>query len=75
MPQQTPPRVLLVSMHTSPVDQPGSGDAGGMNVYVLHLARSLSQRGWAVDMATLDRWFDRALDATTVSAVLDPLSQ
>lgn len=55
MPQQTPPRVLLVSMHTSPVDQPGSGDAGGMNVYVLHLARSLSQRGWAVDMATLDR--------------------
>ncbi|WP_320414960.1 glycosyltransferase [Kocuria sp. cx-116] len=55
MPQQTPPRVLLVSMHTSPVDQPGSGDAGGMNVYVLHLARSLSRRGWAVDMATLDR--------------------
>lgn len=55
MPQQTPPRVLLVSMHTSPVDQPGSGDAGGMNVYVLHLARSLSQRGWDVDMATLDR--------------------
>lgn len=55
MPQQTPPRVLLVSMHTSPMDQPGSGDAGGMNVYVLHLARSLSQRGWAVDMATLDR--------------------
>ena len=55
MSHQTPPRVLLVSMHTSPVDQPGSGDAGGMNVYVLHLARSLCERGWAVDMATLDR--------------------
>jgi hypothetical protein len=27
------------------------------------------------DMATLDRWFDRSLNATTVSAVLDPLSQ
>jgi len=27
------------------------------------------------DMASLDRWFDRALDATTVSAVLDTLSQ
>ena len=55
MPQQTPARVLLISMHTSPVDQPGSGDAGGMNVYVLHLARSLANQGWAVDMATLDR--------------------
>lgn len=64
MPLQTPPRVLLVSMHTSPVDQPGSGDAGGMNVYVLHLARSLSQRGWAVDMATLDRDQSRSAGVT-----------
>lgn len=45
----------MVSMHTSPVDQPGSGDAGGMNVYVLHLARSLTRRGWLVDLATLER--------------------
>ena len=50
-----PSRVLMVSMHTSPVDQPGSGDAGGMNVYVLHLARSLVRRGWLVDLATLRR--------------------
>ncbi|RKQ37209.1 glycosyltransferase [Kocuria tytonis] len=42
-------------MHTSPVDQPGSGDAGGMNVYVWHLARALAHAGWLVDMATLDR--------------------
>ncbi len=42
-------------MHTSPVDQPGTGDAGGMNVYVWHLAHALAHAGWAVDMATLDR--------------------
>ena len=55
MPPACPDRVLLLSMHTSPVDQPGSGDAGGMNVYVWHLARALAQAGWRVDMATLDR--------------------
>ena len=45
MPPACPDRVLLLSMHTSPVDQPGSGDAGGMNVYVWHLARALAQAG------------------------------
>ena len=28
------PRVAMLSVHTSPLDQPGTGDAGGMNVYV-----------------------------------------
>ena len=55
MPHPDPRHVLLLSMHTSPVDQPGSGDAGGLNVYVWHLARALGQAGWRVDMATLDR--------------------
>lgn len=59
-------------MHTSPVDQPGSGDAGGMNVYVLHLARSLSQRGWAVDMATLERNPSRSA-GVTISPLSDGL--
>lgn len=31
----------LVSMHTSPLDQPGSGDAGGMNVYMAQSLRAL----------------------------------
>ena len=31
-------RIAMVSMHTSPADQPGSGDAGGMNVVILALA-------------------------------------
>ena len=32
-------------MHTSPLVQPGSGDGGGMNVYVRELASALSQAG------------------------------
>lgn len=31
----------LVSMHTSPLDQPGSGDAGGMNVYMAQSLQAL----------------------------------
>ena len=34
-----PRRVAMVSVHTSPLDQPGIGDAGGMNVYVVELSR------------------------------------
>src|SRR5436189_208234 len=36
---RVPRRVAMVSVHTSPLDQPGTGDAGGMNVYVVELAR------------------------------------
>ncbi|HET8605035.1 MAG TPA: D-inositol-3-phosphate glycosyltransferase [Marmoricola sp.] len=42
----------MVSLHTSPLDQPGTGDAGGMNVYVLELARRLAARGVEVDIFT-----------------------
>ncbi|MCA1981471.1 D-inositol-3-phosphate glycosyltransferase [Nocardioides nematodiphilus] len=45
-------RVAMISLHTSPLDQPGTGDAGGMNVYVLELARRLGQQGVAVDIFT-----------------------
>jgi D-inositol-3-phosphate glycosyltransferase len=45
-------RVALVSIHTSPLDRPGSGDAGGMNVYVDALARTLVSRGVRVDVFT-----------------------
>ena len=50
-----PLHVLLISLHTCPLEQPGSGDAGGMNVYVRHLAEALVAAGHTVDMATLDR--------------------
>jgi D-inositol-3-phosphate glycosyltransferase len=38
-------RVAVISLHTSPLLQPGSGDSGGMNVYVRELVSSLSQAG------------------------------
>ncbi|QCX26585.1 D-inositol-3-phosphate glycosyltransferase [Nocardioides jishulii] len=42
----------MISLHTSPLDQPGTGDAGGMNVYVIELARRLARQGVAVDIFT-----------------------
>jgi len=45
-------RVAYLSVHTSPLAVPGSGDAGGMNVYINQLARTMSARGIAVDVFT-----------------------
>lgn len=45
-------RVAYLSMHTSPLLQPGTGDAGGMNVYIDGLARTMAARGVAVDVYT-----------------------
>lgn len=42
----------VVCMHTSPLEQPGVGDAGGMNVYVLNTSRALARRGIAVEIFT-----------------------
>ena len=47
-----PSRVAMISLHTSPKDQPGTGDAGGMNVYILSVARRLAEQGIAVDVFT-----------------------
>jgi len=47
-------RVALLSVHTCPLDQPGIGDSGGMNVYVRSVARRLAEMGVAVDIFT--RW-------------------
>lgn len=45
-------RIAMISMHTSPIEQPGSGDAGGMNVYVLNTATHLARQGVEVDVFT-----------------------
>jgi D-inositol-3-phosphate glycosyltransferase len=42
----------MISLHTSPLDQPGTGDAGGMNVYVLELSRRLAERNLEVEIYT-----------------------
>jgi D-inositol-3-phosphate glycosyltransferase len=45
-------RVAVFSMHTSPLAQPGSGDGGGMNVYVRALASGLARAGVECDVYT-----------------------
>ena len=45
-------RVAMISVHTSPLDQPGTGDAGGLNVYVVEAARQLASRGVEVEIFT-----------------------
>ncbi|MCH5643880.1 MULTISPECIES: D-inositol-3-phosphate glycosyltransferase [unclassified Gordonia (in: high G+C Gram-positive bacteria)] len=47
-----PRRVALISVHTSPLAQPGTGDAGGMNVYVWQTAQRLARRGVEVEIFT-----------------------
>jgi D-inositol-3-phosphate glycosyltransferase len=47
-----PRRVCVLSVHTSPLEQPGTGDAGGMNVYVEQTARRMAQRGVEVEIFT-----------------------
>ena len=44
--------VAMISMHTPPIEQPGLGDAGGMNVYILNTALQLARRGITVDVYT-----------------------
>ena len=47
-----PRRAAVLSMHTSPLEQPGTGDAGGLNVYVVETAKRLAERGVAVEVFT-----------------------
>jgi D-inositol-3-phosphate glycosyltransferase len=47
-----PRRVAVLSVHTSPLDQPGTGDAGGLNVYVVETAKRLAERGVEVEVFT-----------------------
>jgi D-inositol-3-phosphate glycosyltransferase len=45
-------RLAVLSVHTSPLDQPGAGDGGGLNVYVREVAARLAARGVEVDIFT-----------------------
>jgi D-inositol-3-phosphate glycosyltransferase len=56
-------RVAVLSVHTSPLAQPGTGDAGGMNVYVLQSALELARRGVEVEI------FTRATSSTDAPVV------
>lgn len=50
-------RLAVLSLHTSPLAQPGQGDSGGMNVYVRELVSSLAQAGVQADVF-VRRWDD-----------------
>ena len=52
MPRRSPRRIATISVHTSPLDQPGTGDAGGLNVYVVEVARRLAARGVEIEIFT-----------------------
>ena len=56
-------RVAYVSMHTSPLHLPGSGDAGGMNVYLDRLSATMAARG--VDVTVFTRRVDTAAPLVT----------
>ncbi len=52
-------RVAVISMHTSPLAQPGVGDGGGMNVYVRELVSALAHAG--LDCTTYTRAWQAGL--------------
>ncbi len=58
-------RVVYISMHTCPLVPPGSGNAGGMNVYIHELAQTMAGRG--IDVVVFTRRSD--LDTPEVSVV------
>jgi D-inositol-3-phosphate glycosyltransferase len=45
-------KIATLMVHTSPLDQAGTGDAGGMNVYVVETAKKMAQAGVGVDIFT-----------------------
>lgn len=49
---QLPRRVAVLSVHTSPLDQPGTGDAGGLNVYVVETSKRMADAGVEVEIFT-----------------------
>ena len=45
-------RIAILSVHTSPLHQPGTGDSGGMNVYIAETAKRIASRGIEVEIFT-----------------------
>ncbi len=45
-------RVATLMLHTSPLEQAGTGDAGGMNIYVVESAIQMAKAGVQVDIFT-----------------------
>jgi D-inositol-3-phosphate glycosyltransferase len=58
-------RLAVLSLHTSPLAQPGAGDSGGMNVYVRELVSALAQAGVTSDVY-VRRWAEGLPDIVEV---------
>ena len=56
-------KLAVLSMHTSPLAQPGVGDGGGMNVYVREVSSALEQAGISSTV------FTRRVDGETPKVV------
>jgi len=56
-------RIAILSIHTSPLHQPGFGDSGGMNVYIAETAKRIAARGIEIEI------FTRATTATDAEVV------
>jgi D-inositol-3-phosphate glycosyltransferase len=52
MPANKKSKIATLMVHSSPLDQAGIGDAGGMNVYVVETAKKMAQAGVSVDIFT-----------------------
>jgi D-inositol-3-phosphate glycosyltransferase len=57
--------LAVLSLHTSPLAQPGAGDSGGMNVYVRELVGSLAQAGVRCSVY-VRRWHDELPEEVSV---------
>ena len=53
--EEDPRKVAVLSLHTSPLDAPGTGDAGGMNVSIREVAERLARQCIQVDVFTRAR--------------------
>jgi len=45
-------RIAVLSVHSSPLGQPGIGDTGGMSIYIRELSREMAKQGHTVDIYT-----------------------
>jgi len=52
MPANKKSKIATLMVHSSPLDQAGIGDAGGMNVYMVESAKKMAQAGVSVDIFT-----------------------
>jgi len=72
--RRAPRRIAVLSVHTSPLHQPGTGDAGGMNVYIVEVAQRMAAMGTEVEIFTRATSSDlppvvRMIDGVTVRHV------